>query len=58
MKIAFYFYFLLLFHTVFSFAQTPTQNLRGKVLDKETQQPIPAVSVIISPLNKGTTTDN
>lgn len=58
MKIAFYFYFLLLFYTVFSFAQTPTQNLRGKVLDKETQQPLPGVSILISPSNKGTTTDN
>jgi CarboxypepD_reg-like domain/TonB-dependent Receptor Plug Domain len=50
-------YFILLFPFIGS-AQTPTQNLRGKVLDKETQQPLPGVSILISPSNKGTTTDN
>jgi hypothetical protein len=53
-------YLIIFFIACFNFAtaQTPTQNLRGKVLDKETQQALPGVSILISPSNKGIITDN
>lgn len=37
-------------------AQQPFQTLRGKVLDKDTQQPLPGASVIINEIKKGTIT--
>lgn len=38
-------------------SQNLTQNIRGIVLDKETQRSIPGANVVISQLNKGTTTN-
>lgn len=48
--------FLILSKTVV-FAQNPTQNIRGKVIDKETQQPLANVNVVLSSSTKGTVTD-
>ena len=36
---------------VVGFSQTPTQNLRGKIIDKETQAGLPGVNVTILPIN-------
>lgn len=38
-------------------AQQPTQNIRGTVLDKESQRSIPGANIVINPLNKGTSSD-
>lgn len=53
-------FFLLFFcWTQWSNAQSQnlTQNIRGTVLDKETQRTIPGANIVISELNKGTTSD-
>jgi hypothetical protein len=40
--------FLLLIVSFFSYAQTPTQTLRGKVVEKEAQFPLPGATVVLT----------
>jgi hypothetical protein len=50
---------IILSNTFFALAQISSQNLRGVIVDKQSQSPIPGVTVIIldSAKNVGTTTD-
>lgn len=52
MKFKFFFTFLFLHLNLLIYAQSPTQTLRGTILDKETQSFIPGVNVTILPLNQ------
>ena len=51
-------FFLLVLIPTFTYAQKNTQNIRGVVTDKLSQNPLIAASVQISSLQKGTTTDS
>ena len=48
--------FFFLFATTLLFAQQPTQTVRGRVLDADTQQPLIGAAVILGP-ESGTVTD-
>lgn len=48
--------FLMILHTLFIFGQSETM-IRGKVIDAETEEPLPGVAIIVSKSTRGVTTD-
>lgn len=53
-----YFFIISLFISGFSYAQNNTQNIRGVVTDKLSQSSLAAVTLQITALQKGTSTDS